>query len=153
MEIENMIREMSFKSAGCLFWTRDQDGEVWVLLGRHRPGRLFLDKTSYSVPSGVYGGREESTLEAALRIGYEETGIVNDKSKTMLFWGDKSDFVEFTVFASKLSKKVPVKHSRNFTAFEWFNLNGQVPDLDVLSSTQLDAFRTFVENIEDEKVS
>ena len=154
METENMIiDELGFKGVGCLFWTRDSDGEVWVLLGRHRPGRIFMDKVSYSIPSKAYGGREESTLDAALRVGYEETGIVNDRASTQLFWGNKAGNVEMTVFASRLPKRIAVKRTDNYTAFEWFNLKGQIPDLDFLSSTQLDVFKTFVDKDSGAKVS
>ena len=152
MEIDKLLEGISFKSAGCLFWTRDDNGDVWVLLGRHKPGRLFWDKVSYSIPYNAYGGREESSLEAALRIGYEETGIVNSKERTQLFWGNKAGGIEVTVFSSKLSKRMDVKKTNNFTSFEWFNLNGGIPDLDALSATQLDVFRSFVGKV-DEKVS
>ena len=140
MELKDVLGGIAYRGAGCLFYTIDSDGDIWVLLGRRPAGHLFGSAYRWSIPEAAVKDDDPSLLDAAMRVAYEETGILDSRNKARLFWDVDESGVELSIYSLRLSSKVPPKRSRDYSDLRWFRLGDLIDDIDMLAESQLRAF-------------
>ena len=145
MELKDVLGGIAYRGAGCLFYSIDSDGDVWVLLGRRPVGHLFGSAYHWSIPEGTVKDDDPSLLDAAMRVAYEETGILDDKNKAEVFWSVQEGGVSEALYLLKLSSKVPPKRSQSYSDLSWFRLGDAIEDIDPLAESQLRHFRVYLE--------
>lgn len=144
MEVKDLFDEFSYNGTACLFYTVDRKGDIWVLLGKRKYPHLFSSPYHWSIPEGVIED-DESSLDAAMRVAYEETGILDDKNKAEVFWSVQEGGVSEALYLLKLSSKVLPKRSRSYSDLSWFRLGDAIEDIDPLAESQLRHFRVYLE--------
>ncbi len=140
MELKDILGTFVYSGAGCLFYNVDKKGDVWVLLGKRCRGHLFTSPFHWSIPEGPIVTEDASMLDAAMRIGYDETGILDDKNKAELFWEINECGIEMSLYSLRLSSKVPPKSSKSYSELQWFRVGDRIEDIDVLTASQLNMF-------------
>ena len=140
MELKDVLGGIAYRGAGCLFYSIDSDGDVWVLLGRRPVGHLFGSAYHWSIPEGTVKDDDPSLLDAAMRVAYEETGILDNRSRARLFWKVDEAGVALSLYSLRLSSKVPPKRSRSYSDLRWFRLGDIIDDIDTLAESQLRTF-------------
>ena len=116
MEVKDLFDEFSYNGTACLFYTVDRKGDIWVLLGKRKYPHLFSSPYHWSIPEGVIED-DESSLDAAMRVAYEETGILDNRGRARLFWEVDEGGVGLSIYSLRLSSKVPPKRSRSYCIF------------------------------------
>ena len=140
MELKDVLGGIAYRGAGCLFYSIDSDGDVWVLLGRRPVGHHFGSAYHWSIPEGTVKDDDPSLLDAAMRVAYEETGILDNRGRARLFWEVDEGGVGLSIYSLRLSSKVPPKRSRCYSDLRWFRLGDLIDDIDTLAGSQLKAF-------------
>ena len=140
MELKDVLGGIAYRGAGCLFYSVDSDGDTWVLLGRRPVGHLFGSAYHWSIPEAAVKDDDPSLLDAAMRVAYEETGILDNRNKARLFWSVDEGGLRLSIYSLRLSSKVPPKNSRSYSELRWFRLGDLIDDLDTLAESQLKAF-------------
>ena len=140
MELKDVLGGIAYRGAGCLFYTIVSDGDIWVLLGRRPAGHLFGSAYRWSIPEAAVKDDDPSLLDAAMRVAYEETGILDNRGRARLFWDVDESGVELSIYSLRLSSKVPPKRSRSYSDLRWFRLGDLIDDIDTLAGSQLKAF-------------
>lgn len=128
------MEENPMRMAGCLFWT-EMNGNRYVLLSLPEGNNPFFPPGYYSVPS-VAAEPGENLLDAAMRAGFECTGVLDNKAKAALFWSTAGDGVDYSVYSLRVSPSV--KAGRNSA---WIPLDGSLDDVSALGRFHLNAFR------------
>lgn len=124
------MNDERIRMAGCLFWT-ERDGEKYVLLSLPGVPGPFFPAGYYSVPSGLMNEGEDEK-DAAMRVGFEKTGVLDNKSKARLLWCSSDEGLYYPVYSLKVSPSV--KESR-FS--KWFALDGELEDVSALARMQI----------------
>ena len=140
MELKDILGGITYRGAGCLFYSVDSAGDTWVLLGRRKTGHLFGSAYHWSIPEGTVCDNDASILDGAMRIAYEETGILDDKHKARLFWNVYEGGIELSIYSLRLSCCVRPKNSKDYSELRWFRLGDMIDDIDSLASSQLKSF-------------
>ena len=143
MEIKDLLNNFSYKGASCLFYTVDRNKDVWVLLGKRKLPHLFSSAYHWSIPEGSIA-ESESALDAAMRVAYEETGILDDRTKADIFWSVRVGGVSETLYTLRLSTKVAPKRSQSYSDLFWFRLGDAIDDIDPLAQSQLKHFSSYL---------
>ena len=128
------MEENPMRLAGCLFWT-ERNGNRYVLLSFPEGNNPFFPPGYYSVPS-VAAEPGENLLDAAMRAGFECTGVLDNKAKAALFWSTAGDGIDYSVYSVRVSPSV--KAGRNSA---WIPLDGSLDDVSALGRFHLNAFR------------
>ena len=128
------MEESKMRLAGCLFWT-EKYGNRYVLLSLPEGNNPFFPPGYYSVPS-VAAEQGEDLLDAAMRAGFERTGVLDNKAKAVLFWSTAGEGLDYSVYSVRVSPSV--KAGRNSA---WISLDGSLDDVSVLGRFHLNAFR------------
>lgn len=128
------MEESKMRLAGCLFWT-EKYGNRYVLLSLPEGNNPFFPPGYYSVPS-VAAEQGEDLLDAAMRAGFEKTGVLDNKAKAVPFWSTAGDGLDYSVYSVRVSPSV--KAGRNSA---WISLDGSLDDVSVLGRFHLNAFR------------
>ncbi len=146
MELKELFTGFAYNGVSCLFYSVDKDGGIWVLLGKRRNAHLFSSPYHWSIPEGTIKDGE-SALDAAMRIAYEETGILDDRNKAELFWSAVEGGISEAIYCLKLSTKVPPKQTKSYTDLSWFRLGDRIDDIDPLASDQLRKFESYLKTM------
>ena len=128
------MEESKMRLAGCLFWT-EKYGNRYVLLSLPEGNNPFFPPGYYSVPS-VAAEQGEDLLDAAMRAGFEKTGVLDNEAKAVLFWSTAGEGLDYSVYSVRVSPSV--KAGRNSA---WISLDGSLDDVSVLGRFHLNAFR------------
>ena len=128
------MEENPMRLAGCLFWT-EKNGNRYILLSLPESNNPFFPPGYYSVPS-VAAEPGENLLDAAMRAGFECTGVLDNKAKAALFWSTAGDGIDYSVYSLRVSPSV--KAGRNSA---WIPLDGSLDDVSALGRFHLTAFR------------
>ena len=131
----------TLRLSGCLFWTV-RDGNIYVLMSLPESNSPFFPAGYYSIPSGL-AGKGEPDLDASMRIGFEKTGVLDNRSKAKRFWNTDGDGLDYALYSLRVSPSV--KAGRNS---RWMDINGSMDDVSALARMQLEAFRSAVESKE-----
>ncbi len=125
----------TMRLAGCLFWT-ERDGEIYVLLSLPETNSPFFPAGYYSIPSG-FQKAEESGIDASMRIGFEKTGVLDNRSRAKLFWSTGGNGLDYSIYSLKVSPSVKAGGNSR-----WIRLDGSLEDVSALARFQLETFRS-----------
>lgn len=117
-----------YHGAGILFWTRDQQGRIFVLLGmrKHNP-----QKGKWSIPAG--GWEDEDSRDEKGRPDYRKTAIretweeiqftVDNPDKLVSLWSKHLPFFHFAVYSYQLPEQEAVVRYQEFSEVKWFSVD------------------------------
>ena len=86
MELKDVLGGIAYRGAGCLFYTIDSDGDIWVLLGRRPAGHLFGSAYRWSIPEAAVKdddpsiGGSEPYYEASVNYLTNNVSVVYDQT-------------------------------------------------------------------------
>lgn len=116
-----------YLGAGMLFWSRDEEGQTWVVLGR-RAYRHGLGYREWSLPGGGYEDYDGSTLDTAVRESREEIHWkVGDLSRVRPLYSIRCLMFRFDIYEYELKERVPLRRPcSEFSQVRWFRAD-QLP--------------------------